>query len=191
MAAVAHLTKPVQELPNDADAHNMLGYSYRKTGNFDKSMEHYQRALKIDANHRSAHEYLGELYLDLNQLGNAEKQLAALKRACPFLGKCGEYDEKHKAPIGWVPVEPVVANLLCISVGSAAPNPKTARLFVDFATSKEGQTIVSQKFQRVPAHMDVESNPPSLTRGIKFWPSNPELGEKSITTANCFGKFSA
>ena len=102
-AAVTHLTKAVQELPNNADAHNMLGYSYRKTVNFDKSMEHYQRALKIDANHRSAHEYLGELYLDLNQLGNAEKQLAALKRACPFFGKCEEYDDlkqaidKHKA----------------------------------------------------------------------------------------------
>jgi Flp pilus assembly protein TadD len=102
-AAVGHLTKAVQELPNNADAHNMLGYSYRKIGNFDKSMEHYQRALKIDANHRSAHEYLGELYLDLNQMGNAEKQLAALKRACPFFGKCEEYDDlkqaidKHKA----------------------------------------------------------------------------------------------
>jgi tetratricopeptide (TPR) repeat protein len=96
-SAVGHLTKAVQELPNDADAHNMLGYSYRKTGNFDKSMEHYQRALKLDTNHRSAHEYLGELYLDLNQMGNAEKQLAALKKACPLLGKCEEYDDLKKA----------------------------------------------------------------------------------------------
>ena len=82
------------------------------------------------------------------------------------------------APIKWVAAEPVVANLLCISVGMDAPNPNTARLFVDFATSKEGQTIVSQRFQRVPAHKDVEANPPSLTRGINFWPSNPELGDK-------------
>ncbi|MPZ76526.1 MAG: tetratricopeptide repeat protein [Deltaproteobacteria bacterium] len=102
-AAVGHLTEAVKELPNDADAHNMLGYSYRKVGTFDKSMEHYQRALKIDANHRSAHEYLGELYLDMNQPADAEKQLAALKKACPFFGKCEEYEdlkqaiEKHKA----------------------------------------------------------------------------------------------
>ncbi len=58
-AAVGHLTKAVQDLPNDADAQSMLGYSYRKLGTFDKSMEHYQKALKIDSNHRSAHEYLG------------------------------------------------------------------------------------------------------------------------------------
>jgi hypothetical protein len=53
--------------------------------------------LKIDANHRSAHEYLGELYLEMNQLGNAEKQLAALKKACPFFGKCGEYEDLKEA----------------------------------------------------------------------------------------------
>jgi Flp pilus assembly protein TadD len=96
-AAVGYLTKAVQEEPNNADAQNMLGYSYRKLGTFDKSMEHYQKALKIDGNHRSAHEYLGELYLDLNQPDNAEKQLAALKKACPFFGKCGEYEDLKAA----------------------------------------------------------------------------------------------
>ena len=48
-------------------------------------------------NHRYAHEYLGELYLDMNQPDNAEKQLVALKKACPFLGKCEEYDDLKKA----------------------------------------------------------------------------------------------
>ncbi|HSE88271.1 MAG TPA: tetratricopeptide repeat protein [Candidatus Binatia bacterium] len=96
-SAVGYLTKAVQEEPNNADAQNMLGYSYRKVGTLDKSMEHYQRALKIDASHRSAHEYLGELYLDMNQLDNAEKQLAALKKACPFFGKCEEYEDLKAA----------------------------------------------------------------------------------------------
>ena len=83
--AVGHLTKAVQEEPKNADAHSMLGYSYRKVGTFDKSMEHYQTALKIDSSHRSAQEYLGELYLDMNQPENAEKQLATLKKACPVV----------------------------------------------------------------------------------------------------------
>ena len=96
-AAVGHLTKAVKAEANNADAHSMLGYSHRKLGVFDKSMEHYQRALKIDANHRSAHEYLGELYLDMNQPANAEKQLAALKKACPFFGKCEEFEDLKKA----------------------------------------------------------------------------------------------
>ena len=96
-SAVGHLTKAVQEEPKNADAHSMLGYSYRKVGTFDKSMEHYQTALKIDSGHRSAHEYLGELYLDMNQPDNAEKQLAALKKACPFFGKCEEFEDLKKA----------------------------------------------------------------------------------------------
>ena len=96
-AAVGHFTKAVEADPKNADAHSMLGYSYRKEGIFDKSMESYHRALKLDGNHRGAHEYLGELYLEMNQLGNAEKQLAALKRACPWLGKCEEYEDLKKA----------------------------------------------------------------------------------------------
>ena len=96
-AAVGHLTKAVQEDPNNADAHTMLGYSYRKLGTFDKSMDSYQRALKIDANNRSAHEYLGELYLDMKQPDNAEKQLQTLKKACPFFGKCEEYEDLKEA----------------------------------------------------------------------------------------------
>jgi Tfp pilus assembly protein PilF len=96
-SAVRNLTTAVQENPNDADAHTMLGYSYRKLGSFEKSMEHYQKALKIDSNHRSTHEYLGELYLDMNQPANAGKQLQALKKACPFFGKCAEYDDLKEA----------------------------------------------------------------------------------------------
>ena len=102
-SAVKTLTKAVEENPRDADAHTMLGYSYRKLGAFDKSLQHYQTALKINVNHRSAHEYLGELYLDMNQPANAEKQLQALRTTCPSIGKCAEYDdlkvaiEKHKS----------------------------------------------------------------------------------------------
>ena len=92
-SAVKSLTIAVQENPKDADAHTMLGYSYRKLGTLDKSMEHYQMALKIDPDHRSAHEYLGELYLQMNQPANAENQLQILKKTCPFFGKCVEYGD--------------------------------------------------------------------------------------------------
>ena len=96
-SAVGHLTKAVQEEPKNANAHSMLGYSYRKVGIFDKSMEHYRAALKIDSNHRSAHEYLGELYLDMNQPDSAEKQLVVLKKVCPFFARCEEYEDLKKA----------------------------------------------------------------------------------------------
>ncbi|HEX2386077.1 MAG TPA: tetratricopeptide repeat protein, partial [Candidatus Binatia bacterium] len=98
-----HLTQAAQKLPDDADVHNLLGYSYRKLGNYDKALEHYRTALKLDPRHRGAHEYLGELYLETNRLPDAENELSALKKNCPWFGKCEEYEdlkaeiEKYKA----------------------------------------------------------------------------------------------
>jgi len=102
-SALGPLTQAAKETPNDADVHNLLGYSYRNLGQFDKAMEHYRLALNINPNHRGAHEYMGELYLQMDQPANAEKELQALSKACPWFGKCEEYDdlkeaiEKHKA----------------------------------------------------------------------------------------------
>lgn len=102
-SAVNSLTIAVQENPKDADAHTMLGYSYRKLGAFDKSLKQYHLALQLNGKQRSALEYLGELYLDMNQPANAEKQLQQLRRTCPFVGQCREYNdlkaaiENHKA----------------------------------------------------------------------------------------------
>ena len=102
-AAVGLLTQAAQETPKDADVENLLGYSYRKLGQYDKAMEHYQTALKLDPGHRGAHEYMGELYLETNRLADAEKELQTLSKACPWFGKCEEYEdlkseiEKYKA----------------------------------------------------------------------------------------------
>ena len=76
-AALQHLTAAAQETPNDVDVQSLLGYSHRKLGSYDKSKESYLKALKIDSRHRGAREYLGELYLVLNQLSDAERELQA------------------------------------------------------------------------------------------------------------------
>ena len=104
--ALGHLTRAAKETPEDADVHNLLGYSYRKLGQLGPAMEHYRLALRLDPNHRGAHEYIGELYLELGQLDNAEKHLQALQQACPWFGRCEEYEDlkeaivKHKARRG-------------------------------------------------------------------------------------------
>jgi Flp pilus assembly protein TadD len=104
--ALKHLTRAAEEMPKDADVHNLLGYAYRHLRQYDKAFEHYRIALKLDPNHRGAHEYLGELYLETGHLANAEKQLQALRRACPWFGRCPEYEElkeaieRHKAKKG-------------------------------------------------------------------------------------------
>ena len=93
--AYSLLTKAVKSSPKDADIHNLLGYSARKMGQYDQSEEHYTRALDLDPKHKGALEYMGELYLTLNQLDKAEALQARLDDVC-WLG-CDELDELNAA----------------------------------------------------------------------------------------------
>lgn len=80
--AIPLLEGVVKDNPRDADAWNYLGFANRKLGNKDKALEAYQKALAVDPKHKGAHEYLGELYLQMGDLPKAEEQLAILKNIC-------------------------------------------------------------------------------------------------------------
>lgn len=82
---------PYEKNPNNADVHNLLGYSCRKLGNTEKAFEHYGIVLELDPEHRGANEHLGELYVETGQLEKAEERLQVLDEAC-FFG-CEDYDE--------------------------------------------------------------------------------------------------
>ena len=70
---------------DSADWHNLMGYSHRKakTPDLAAAERHYDAALRIDALHRGALSYSGELFLTLGDLGRAELRLAQLEKACP------------------------------------------------------------------------------------------------------------
>lgn len=93
--AIKKLTRLHEENPDNADVLNLLGYGYRKIGNFDQARGYYLQALSIDPEHRGANEYLGELYLETGQLDKAEERLAVLDADC-WLG-CDEYTELKKS----------------------------------------------------------------------------------------------
>jgi tetratricopeptide (TPR) repeat protein len=93
--AIAALNKLAAKDPKNADIHNLLGYSYRKSGNLDKAFESYNLALKLDPNHRGAHEYIGEAFLMANKPEEAEKHLAALAKLCN--SKCEEFEDLQKS----------------------------------------------------------------------------------------------
>jgi len=81
----------------NADYHNLYAYSLRKSGNPDMNLvfKHYNEALRLDASHRGAHEYIGEAYLMVGNLPKAKEHLAALDRLC--LLPCAEYRDLKKA----------------------------------------------------------------------------------------------
>jgi len=85
------LRQAVASDPGNADYHSLLAYSIRKgeNPNLDLVFKHYNEALRLDAKHRGAHEYIGEAYLMVGNLAKAKEHLAALDRLC-FL-PCEEY----------------------------------------------------------------------------------------------------
>ena len=82
--------------------------------------------------------------------------------------------EKFKgAPIDWVALEPAVVEIDPLMIGSKAPNPNAARLFLDFLLSKEGQEMLVG-FQRIPVRRDVEPQPTRLFRGYQRLVERPD-----------------
>lgn len=82
-AAIEILKDVVSDDAKNADAWNMLGYSYRNIGDTDNAWDAYERALAIAPDHKGAHEYLGEWYLMQGDKASAAAQLTKLKALCP------------------------------------------------------------------------------------------------------------
>ena len=72
-----------------ANIYNLLGFSYRKISkpDLDKSYAAYVMALELDPKHIGAHEYLGELYLMLDQKDKAIDMLNKLEKLVTSSGE--------------------------------------------------------------------------------------------------------
>lgn len=93
--AIQILEKVVAKEPRNVDALNYLAYSHRELGRYDRSLGYYQQAMAINPNHRGANEYLGQLYLRMGKMKEAQAQLAKLQRIC---GRgCEEYESLRSA----------------------------------------------------------------------------------------------
>jgi Flp pilus assembly protein TadD len=94
-AAIAELNGMIDRNVQHADVYNLLGFSLRKTGDYPKATTFYKKALDFDANHKGAHEYLGELYAETGQLAKAQEHLVILEKLCPQ--GCEEREDLAKA----------------------------------------------------------------------------------------------
>lgn len=96
--ATEQLNKVVKREKFNADAWNLLGYSWRKLDKNKKSRYAYAKALKADPKHKGALEYQGELFIKLGELDKAEANLEKLKALCP--DGCQELDNLKNALAG-------------------------------------------------------------------------------------------
>ena len=82
--AQAILRQAVAREPGSAELHNLYAYSMRKGPQpaLDLVFRHYNEALRIDPQHRGAHEYIGEAYLMTGNVAKAKEHLAQLDILC-------------------------------------------------------------------------------------------------------------
>jgi tetratricopeptide (TPR) repeat protein len=93
--ALSQLWTIIDQGVQHADVYNLLGFSLRKTGDYKQALTYYKKALDFDADHKGAHEYLGELYVETGQLPKAREHLAILVKLCPQ--GCEERDDLANA----------------------------------------------------------------------------------------------
>ncbi|HZQ01730.1 MAG TPA: tetratricopeptide repeat protein [Reyranella sp.] len=82
--ALPLLQQVVAKNSKNADAYNLMGYATRKSGDPNGALQYYNTALGLDPKHLGAHEYVGEAYLQLGKLDQAEQELARLDALCVF-----------------------------------------------------------------------------------------------------------
>src|SRR5262249_51641431 len=94
-SALVDLNAMVDKNIQHADVYNLLGFTLRKTGDYTKAYTFYKKALDFDPDHKGAHEYLGELYVETGKMDDAKKHLAILEKLCPK--GCEEREDLEKA----------------------------------------------------------------------------------------------
>lgn len=72
-----------------ADVANLVGYSYRKLGDYNLSQVWYERALKADPNHVKTWQYYGMWQVEQHHPDQARFNLAKIEQLCG--ASCPEY----------------------------------------------------------------------------------------------------
>lgn len=108
---VAHMSRVVARRPHHDNAWARLGYALRKLKRYDESLVAYGKSLELNPGNRSALEYLGEAYLELDRPADAEALLVRLDRECRkvsvtfsdgnFSSGCNEFIALAKAISAW------------------------------------------------------------------------------------------
>jgi tetratricopeptide (TPR) repeat protein len=86
-----------------ADVANLIGYSYRKLGDYKLSQVWYERALAADPNHVKTWQYYGLWQVEQGHADVARTHLARIEQLCGTT--CPEYRSLAAAIDGTAPVE--------------------------------------------------------------------------------------
>jgi tetratricopeptide (TPR) repeat protein len=81
---------------DDSMVFTMQGFAMRKLGHYNEGLALYDKALAIDPDNINTHEYMGEYYVEVGDLGRARVELAKVERICGGIG-CEQYEDLAEA----------------------------------------------------------------------------------------------
>jgi iron(III) transport system substrate-binding protein len=132
----------------------------------ERGLQYMRQLAKQEPMLREGHELLaqlvaaGESFFDINIPASSVDRM-----------------KEKGAPIDWIALGEAPAIMVGIGLASQAAHVNAAKLFIDFALSREGQRL-QQGFGRLVARTDLASEQPAAIKQIKMVPVNPELAEK-------------
>ena len=86
--AFTKLEKALKKDKKNPDILNYMGFTSRKTGNFEIAEKFYLQGLNLNPKHNGINEYLGELYVQTGRIDKAKERLEILKNC-----NCEEFQE--------------------------------------------------------------------------------------------------
>ena len=161
MNAMVYNTKLVSPQDVPRSWNDLLQPRWKKKLGLDtKSFEWFGYMLKV-MGQKNGLEYMQRLAEQNIQFTNGGRTLMAQLVAAGEMTMALVYREdvellKDKgAPVDWVAFEPIIPSIHPIGINIYAPHPHAARLFIDFALSREGQEAWVRLY-RVPSRPDVK-----------------------------------
>jgi tetratricopeptide (TPR) repeat protein len=125
--ARGYFAAAVQRKVDMYEAWNYVGYTSRKLGEYDKALQAYDEALRLNPNYGEAIEYRGEAYLALNRIEDAKNAYMLL-----FQGQRPLADQLMVAMQKWVTDRK--------AAGNAAPEVDALAQWIDERSNIARQT---------------------------------------------------
>jgi iron(III) transport system substrate-binding protein len=132
----------------------------------ERGLKYMRDLAKQQPSPREGHELLAQLVAAGEGLMDINIPIASVERM-----------KERGAPIDWANVGTAPAIMVGIGISSQAAHPNAAKLYIDFALSREGQRLIRTP-GRLGARMDLAREQADLVKAVKIVPVNPALAEK-------------
>ena len=177
---IAYNTKLVPKEHAPKSWEDLLDPRWKGKIAMDEEMYSWYAAMAVAWGRERAERYMKALAKQDIQLRSGQTLIAQLMAAGEFhmgmaLAHRIEKMKEQGAPVEWVTtLDPITVSLHPIGVATKAPHTNSAKLFIDFVLSKEGQQLVLA-IGRTPSRPGIDTK--MQAKNLKLFPIPPALGE--------------